>query len=413
MSAFYDLASLVVVPSGYKASKVYAQKPLTTDGQLAFTRSTTATRVNSAGLIEASAVNVPRLDYLNSTCPKLLLEPSRTNLILQSSAFDNATWDRNGGAITANAVNSPDGTANADTFTEETATSTHYQYNATAITATAAAYTGSIFAKAGTRSRLIMGLYDGTAANYQMVQFDLTAGTIVQEASAGIGKIENYGNGWYRCSVTRTLTAVGCYLSFGPHTNTNLASLSVFPAYLGAGGTINLYGAQLELGAYSTSLIPTTTASVTRGGDDCGTTSLQSASLIGATAGTFFVETIKTDAAIWFNQRIFLTNTTTRSLLIDTSGGQIRLRTWDAASAGATITTSGLANGLVKYLVKWDGTNVKVFANGVLQGSSAQPSYAYTTYTAYESTSYSNNTISQLLFFPTALSDADCIALTA
>jgi hypothetical protein len=33
---FYDLASLVVVPSGYKASKVYAQKPQTTDGQLAF-----------------------------------------------------------------------------------------------------------------------------------------------------------------------------------------------------------------------------------------------------------------------------------------------------------------------------------------------------------------------------------------
>ena len=76
---FYDLASLVVVPSGYKASKVYAQKPLTTDGQLAFTRSTTATRVNSAGLIESVAINVPRLDYTNSTCPKLLLEPSRTN----------------------------------------------------------------------------------------------------------------------------------------------------------------------------------------------------------------------------------------------------------------------------------------------------------------------------------------------
>jgi hypothetical protein len=45
MSAFYDLASLVVVPSGYKSGKVYAQKPLTTDGQLAFTRASTATRV--------------------------------------------------------------------------------------------------------------------------------------------------------------------------------------------------------------------------------------------------------------------------------------------------------------------------------------------------------------------------------
>ncbi len=52
MSAFYDQASLVVVPSGYKSGKIYAQKPLTTDGQLTFTRASTATRVNASGLIE-------------------------------------------------------------------------------------------------------------------------------------------------------------------------------------------------------------------------------------------------------------------------------------------------------------------------------------------------------------------------
>jgi len=74
---FYDLASLVVVPSGYKASKVYAQKPLTTDGQLTFSRASTATRVNASGLIETVSSNVPRLDYTNSTCPKLLLEKQR------------------------------------------------------------------------------------------------------------------------------------------------------------------------------------------------------------------------------------------------------------------------------------------------------------------------------------------------
>jgi hypothetical protein len=79
MSVFYDLASLVLVPSGYKASKVYAQKPLTADGQLTFSRASTATRVNASGLVETVASNVPRLDYLGSTCPKLLLEPQRRN----------------------------------------------------------------------------------------------------------------------------------------------------------------------------------------------------------------------------------------------------------------------------------------------------------------------------------------------
>lgn len=53
-----DDASLVVVPSGYKAGTVYSVKPTNGDGDLSFTRSNdTATRVNSAGLIEKAKVN--------------------------------------------------------------------------------------------------------------------------------------------------------------------------------------------------------------------------------------------------------------------------------------------------------------------------------------------------------------------
>ena len=71
MSQFYDQASLVMVPSGYKNGKVYSQKPLSTDGELTFTRSNdTATRVNSSGLIEKV----------------------RTNVALYSNDFSNAAW---------------------------------------------------------------------------------------------------------------------------------------------------------------------------------------------------------------------------------------------------------------------------------------------------------------------------------
>ena len=61
MSQFYDQASLVMVPSGYKAGKVYSQKPLSTDGELTFSRASTATRINASGLIESVASDVPRL----------------------------------------------------------------------------------------------------------------------------------------------------------------------------------------------------------------------------------------------------------------------------------------------------------------------------------------------------------------
>ena len=50
--SIYDKASLVLIPSGTKTSKVYSQKPVSGDGDFTFSRSTAATRVNADGNIE-------------------------------------------------------------------------------------------------------------------------------------------------------------------------------------------------------------------------------------------------------------------------------------------------------------------------------------------------------------------------
>ena len=63
MSNLFNEASLVLVPSGYKAGKVYSQVPTNGDGDLTFTRASDATRVNSDGEIEVVGSGVPRLDY--------------------------------------------------------------------------------------------------------------------------------------------------------------------------------------------------------------------------------------------------------------------------------------------------------------------------------------------------------------
>jgi hypothetical protein len=68
--ALFDDASLVVTPNGYKAGTLYSIKPTSGAGDMTVVRATTATRVNSAGLIESVAINVPRLDYTDSTCPR-------------------------------------------------------------------------------------------------------------------------------------------------------------------------------------------------------------------------------------------------------------------------------------------------------------------------------------------------------
>jgi hypothetical protein len=57
-----------------------------------FTRSTGGTRVNKDGLIEVVTNNKPRIDFLNDSNGALLLEPSRTNLFLNSDDFHNADW---------------------------------------------------------------------------------------------------------------------------------------------------------------------------------------------------------------------------------------------------------------------------------------------------------------------------------
>ena len=86
MSLFED-ASLVITPNGTKAGKLYAVKPTDGSGDLTVTRATSATRVNASGVIETVGANVPRLDYSNGTCPSILVEPQRTNVLLNSETL--------------------------------------------------------------------------------------------------------------------------------------------------------------------------------------------------------------------------------------------------------------------------------------------------------------------------------------
>ena len=79
----------------------------------------TATRINSSGKIEIVNANLPRFDYDPATlAPRgLLIEEQRTNLLLRSEEFDNASWAKTNATITVNATTAPDGTTTADLIT--------------------------------------------------------------------------------------------------------------------------------------------------------------------------------------------------------------------------------------------------------------------------------------------------------
>lgn len=278
--SLFESASLVVTPNGTKASKLYAIKPTSGAGDLTVVRATTATRVNSAGLIESVAVNVPRLDYLNSTCPSVLVEPQRTNLNTYSEDFSNVSYTKTALSITTNATTAPDGNTTADKMVENNALTAHTMFKDIAVTISNP-YTLSVFAKAGERTKLWLDFFGGV----NVAVFDLINGTVIITSGTGLtASIVNYGNGWYRCSITQNAVSAILYPNIAPTINNTTS-----PTYQGNGTSgIFIWGMELEAGAYATSYIPTVASTVTRNADVISKTGISS--LIGQTEGTIFLD---------------------------------------------------------------------------------------------------------------------------
>ena len=221
----------------------------------------------SAAVSVGPVSGLPRLDYLNSTCPRLLLEPQRTNVTAYSEQLDNAIWAKANLTATTNAIVSPDGYTNADKIVDEINGSGNHLVSYTIGTA-GTTYTWSAFMKKAEYNYGQLHAYDKAGAI-----FDLNAGTVV--SSDGISAtITNYGNGWYRCTYTFTALNQGVFV------NPSKTSTSAY-AYSGTiGSGIYIWGCQLEAGAYATSYIPTLGTSVTRVTDAASITSLTSKGII-------------------------------------------------------------------------------------------------------------------------------------
>jgi hypothetical protein len=295
-------------------------------------------------------LNIPRLDYSNGTCPSLLVEPQRTNLLTYSSSFDNAAWG-NPASVTANSVISPSGIQDADRVTGILSQLEAFT--------SGQAYTLSFYAKKNTSSSFAMRL-DATANNTFTYNFD------TETASSG-ATIEEFGNGWYYCSAVVTANA----------TATGVVYLNV------NSDDFYLWGAQLEAGSYSTSYIPTTSASVTRNADVISKTGISS--LIGQTEGTMFVEEIF-DASVQNNgglddALISLTDGTANNLIsvfhYGSNVGVAQQVLFFVRLGGATqaaIFSSALPSGTYKIALAYKNNDVVGYINGVQIGTDTSAS---------------------------------------
>jgi len=180
------------------------------------------------------------------------------NLFNYSQDFDNANWVKYKTTITANSTTAPDGTTTADSLVENNENFQHLVYRNVLqnVVPSSSIATMSIYAKANSRSWINLNLYDGSN---RITWFDLTNGVVGTNASGNTAVITSVGNGWYRCSITRTI-ANAAVLSpeFGisPSDNTYI--------YTG-NGTSNIYiwGAQLEQRTSVTAYTATTSTPIT------------------------------------------------------------------------------------------------------------------------------------------------------
>ena len=269
--AVQDDSSVALIPSAYGTSKVYSVIPSNGNGDFDFTRSGNATRVNKGGYIENMGSNVPRLDYplidgVVQSCPALLLEPQRTNLQIRSEEFSNSAWGKSGSTVTANQVVSPDGSQTADKINDSgSGTGVVQVFDFVSSLSSGSSYTFSVFAKKGTIDYISLRNENFTTPNNSTSYFNISNGTLGTVDTDHTAKIIDYGNGWYRCSITFTIST---------DTSGNLvirANEADNTPNVVRNGTKNVYlwGAMFEQGSYQTSYIKTTSGQVTRSADAC------------------------------------------------------------------------------------------------------------------------------------------------
>jgi hypothetical protein len=272
------------------------------DAVTSYTATTTQQITNYIPVLLTAANNVPRFDHNPTTGESLglLIEEQRTNLILRSEEFDNASWTKAASSITANTIVAPDGVLTGDRFVENSAAAVR-SVSQTSTTVASTTYTLSVFAKeVPTSAKRYLRLALNTVASttfWAAATYDLSLGTVLGTNAAGGGTVTStsitaVGNGWYRCVLTGDIgsntdmnVVIGCNPSIGTYTNRGRES------YTGDGYSgIYIWGAQLEVGAFPTSYIKTVAATATRSADAASMTGTNFSSWYNQSEGTVFTE---------------------------------------------------------------------------------------------------------------------------
>jgi hypothetical protein len=333
-------------------------------GSPTFTRATTATTILSNGLIGSVASGTARSCYSPAgVYLGYLAEEARTNLLLQSNSFT-ITWGNFGGAFTPTQDTvGPDGTVSAWTFTDADVATFVGKTQTITVPADSSAYTYSVYVKQSATNPTVginCSINGGTSV---VVNSRVNVATGVSFNGNLVQTLNTPSGVWYR--IINTIT------NNGTAGNTSL-TISIFPATCAQGtssdnvaitGSNVFWGAQLELGTFATSYIPTTTVAVTRNADSL---SYPVAGNFSDTAGTVYIAV-----------NVQGHNSTGSNGLIGSGGSGLlysqavasQITTFDGTSSSAV---SGLVVGVSGRIgATWSGAGKKVWSGGISDAGTA------------------------------------------
>jgi hypothetical protein len=249
-------ASIILTPTGYKAGTLYNVAPIDEPYEdFDFARTSTATRINSSGLVSNVATGVPRISYdSNGDNGHILLEPTSTNLVPYSENFEDSSWSNASIGTTPTlegGYTAPDGSNSAYKITNANQDSFWF-------------------------SSFLIG-----ADNSRTIWARTVSGTGTAQLTSHNSNTNNTFNlteTWQRFEVNGTTSGTG--------------STSFYAVDFRGSGTLTellIWGAQAEALSYATSYIPTLTGSQEVRETETAT-GAGSADLINSTEGVLYAE---------------------------------------------------------------------------------------------------------------------------